>query len=195
MQKQKFPTVEDYAAAAKELGVETAAIRAFAAIEAPRGGFMESGHPTILLERHVWHRLTGGKFDTMAPDLSNKIPGGYGSYADQPMRLRRAMSFDAQTAQQSCSWGLFQIMGYNWKVSGFDSLAAFVAAMHSNVQAHLRAFVSFVQKSHPKMLKAMQALDWETVARLYNGPDYAKHDYHGRLAALYDQLKAEESPS
>lgn len=193
--KDKFPTREDYAKAAAELGVEVAAIRAFAAIEAPRGGFMESGHPTILFERHLFHKYTNGMFATMAPDLSNPVAGGYGSYADQPMRLRRAMSFDREAAQRATSWGLFQILGRWWKECGFESLPAFVTAMHSDVQAHLRAFVTFFPKQNPNALAALRDHAWVTVAEAWNGKDQAKHDYSGRLSALYDQLKAEESNS
>lgn len=53
------PTVlssEDYEYAAGRLGCETAVIRAFTKVEAPRGGFNPDGTPVILFERHYFYK-------------------------------------------------------------------------------------------------------------------------------------------
>ena len=71
----------DYAWAAKELGVEEAAIRAFAMVESGGGknsGFMKLGkrqEPKILHERHYFSRFTNHLYSAKYPDIS--LTNGY----------------------------------------------------------------------------------------------------------------------
>jgi hypothetical protein len=69
---------EDYAWAAKELGVEKAAIKAFAIVESGGSGFLLLGRrtvPKILYERHKFAALTKNKFSKDYPDIS--LPNAY----------------------------------------------------------------------------------------------------------------------
>jgi len=50
-------TEEDYSAAATQLKVEVAAIKAVAEVETTGNAFDEEGRPRILFERHYFHRL------------------------------------------------------------------------------------------------------------------------------------------
>ena len=71
-------TNDDFLWAAKELGVEEAAIRAFAEVESAGGGFIKIGNrkvPKILYERHYFSRLTNHRFSAKYPDIS--LPAGY----------------------------------------------------------------------------------------------------------------------
>jgi hypothetical protein len=180
----------DYAEAAAKLGCEPAVIQAVAEVEAANHAFLSSGSPTCLFERHLFHRLTGGRFDTQAPDLSNVKPGGYGSYSDQPVRVAAAVLLDREAALRATSWGMFQILGENWHACGAESLEQFVSSMYRSAQDHLRAFVGFVN-SNPWLSYALRLKDWASFARHYNGPSYAAHDYDGRLARCYAAIKEE----
>jgi len=176
---------EDYAAAALALGCEVAAIKAVAAVETgPQGPFESQGRPTILFERHIFSRLTGGVYDASEPDISNPVPSGYGLYSAQYSRLIRAAALDADAALKSASWGAFQILGSNFSEAGFGSVEACVAAMRSGVRAHLEAFVKFVA-ADPVKLKAIRAKDWAGFAERYNGPGYKQSGYDVKLAKAY----------
>ena len=99
---------------AKKLGCETAAIKAVVDTEVGiRGAFDSQRRSTILFERHVFSKLTSGKYDKSNPDISNPAPGGYGRFSDQYSRLSRAQKLDNDAALKSASWGAFQIMGGN----------------------------------------------------------------------------------
>jgi hypothetical protein len=150
-----------------------------------RGPFDSEGRPTILFERHLFHRLTTGRFDNQ-DDISNVIAGGYGNYSDQYPKLIRAYALDADSALKSCSWGAYQILGINWALcgGGFNSVEDMVTAMRTGVQAHLKAFVEFVRCDR-RMLPAIQAKDWAAFAKAYNGPNYAASGYDVKLAAAY----------
>ena len=86
MTPSKTLTDLDITNAAKELGIQEAWIRAFIQKEvkdAGRSGFLATGEPTILFERHKFHLHTKGIHSAKHPDISNRIPGGYGKYSDQ----------------------------------------------------------------------------------------------------------------
>lgn len=68
----------DYEWAAEELGVELAAIKAFAVVESGAAGFFTVGKrtvPKILYERHKFSKLTGHQYSAKFPDIS--LPTAY----------------------------------------------------------------------------------------------------------------------
>jgi len=181
----------DYQAAAATLGCEVAAIMAVSSVETgPQGAFDPQGRPTILFERHLFSKATGGQFDASNPDISNPVAGGYGLFSAQYPKMVRAAALNLDAALGSASWGMFQILGQNFATSGFGDVESYVAAMRTGVGPHLQAFVSFI-RSNPGMLAAIQAKDWAGFARRYNGPDYASHQYDTKLAAAYAKNSAQ----
>ena len=179
-------TEANYAEAAKSLGVEVAVIKAVAEVESPSGAFDAQGRPTILFERHYFHRLTGAAHDAGHPDISNSASGGHGKFSAQYPKLERAYRLDPDAALRSASWGRFQIMGDNYKAAGFTSAAAFVRAMTKSELEHLKAFVNFV-KSDPGQVTALQKQDWADFAARYNGKAYKKNNYDTRLETAYQK--------
>lgn len=173
-----------YLTAADLLRVEPATIKAVAEVEAgPYGAFLETGEPTILFERHVFHRLTGGRFDASHPDLSSRRAGGYGKVSAQHGRLARAAALDREAALQSASYGLFQIMGFNHQVAGHPTLQGFINAMYASALEHLLAMVRYCQ--HHGLDRHLRAHDWASFARGYNGPAFARNRYDSKLASAY----------
>jgi hypothetical protein len=177
-------TDADIDQAGAALGVSRAHVLAVCEVETGvQGAFDANGRPTILFERHYFHRLTGGMFDVQAPDLSDAKPGGYGKYSMQYPKLMRAVLLDRAAALRSASWGAFQIMGDNHKICGFDSVESFVSAMVSGEAAHLKAFVAFVK--HSKLDDELRRGDWAAFARGYNGPGYKDNRYDEKLADAF----------
>ncbi|MBO0749449.1 MAG: DUF3380 domain-containing protein [Porphyrobacter sp.] len=171
------------AGAAKKLGCEVAAVRAVIDVESG-GGFLPDGRPKILFERHYFSRLTKGRFDASHPDISNGAWGGYGAGgAHQYDRLAEAIKCDRDAALRSASWGMFQIMGDNYRAAGFADVESYVKAMVSGEPAQLDAFVSFVKKTG--LDDELARRDWAGFARGYNGPAYRDNRYDEKLAAAY----------
>lgn len=180
-------TADDFERAGRELGVPAAVVRAVTEVEARGNGFYPgTGEPVILFERHVFHRLTSGRYSKTYPDVSNATPGGYGPSSDQHRRLQRAAALDREAALKSASWGLFQIMGFNHAAAGHPTLQGFINAMYRGEGAQLDAFVAFV-KANSTMVKALRERNWGAFAKAYNGPAYAKNKYDTKLAAAYAQ--------
>lgn len=180
-------TEKDWQSAADALDVPVAAIKAVSEVEAPGSGFLPSGEPKVLFERHKFSKRTGGKWDSTHPGISFPKWGGYGNESAQHTRLQQAASLDRDAALMSASWGKFQILGENYKQAGFDELQDFINAMYRDESSHLKAFVSFI-RNDSRLLTALQKRNWATFARIYNGPSFAEHQYDVRLASAYRKL-------
>lgn len=189
---------EDYSAAAAALGVPVAAIRAVTDVESKGSGFHDDGRPLILFERHIMRRqlkAIGKNVDDLEakfPIVVNSKSGGYKGGKAEHDRLGIAASIHRQCALESCSWGLFQIMGFHWKLLGYASVQEFVNAMYRDEAAHLDAFVRFI-KANPHLHKALKAQDWTALARGYNGPAFAVNKYDVKLAAAFDKHSKQEA--
>ena len=180
----KQPLTEaDYRKAAKTSTLEIAVIKAVAEVESKGKGFDDQDRVTILFERHKFHLFTNGKYNAKYPELSNPVAGGYGKFADQYRKFSTAFGLDPQAAMMSCSWGRFQIMGFNFASCGFKSVDAFVDAMKASELRQLEIFLEYVRATGLK--DELQKHDWVNFARLYNGADYKKNKYDEKLAAAY----------
>lgn len=178
-------TEQDLAIAARSLGCSIAIIKAFAEVESKAEGFQPNGDPTILFEPHIFSRLTGRRFDRTHPDLSYPSwrRDGYGSIASQHGKLKRAVALDREAALQSCSWGRFQVMGFNWKVCGYPSLQAFINDMYASEQGHLRAFVGYLRGRG--LVDALRRVDIDALSLGYNGSGYKANGYDVKLRRAY----------
>ncbi len=166
-------------------GIELAAIQAFMKVEAPRGGFLPSGRITILFERHIFYKLSGSvPVSATRPDLSNKTPGGYLGGEKEWDRLDAAREFADEAAFLSTSWGLGQIMGFNYKAAGFKSVYDMVAAFDHSEFEQVKGMLNFIAANH-QLMYALKKKEWAAVAKLYNGPNYAKNEYDIKLQNAY----------
>lgn len=192
-------TLLDYEHAARTLGVDVATIRAVADVESRGSGFMADGHPKVLFERHVMYRRVKAKFgqrkaDQLVqqfPDVINLSSGGYGTESAQPKRMDRAAALiDRDCALESASWGKFQIMGYHWAAMGYPTLQTFINAMYRSEAEHLKAFVQYILKVDPALLRAIKVKNWAEFARRYNGPGYAANRYDIKMAEAHKKYSA-----
>lgn len=180
-------TIQDFEKAAKLLNCQVAAIRAVSEVESKGDGFYSDGFPVILFERHKFYKYTKGKFAALHPEICNRKSGGYGAPgANQRRKFNLAFSLDANAALMSCSWGKFQIMGFNYEVCGFRSVNDFVDAMKKGEGEHLLAFCNFVKGNG--LDKFLRSLNWAQFARGYNGADYQKNNYDKKMKAFYQKF-------
>ena len=78
------------------------------------------------------------------------------------------------------SYGPFQIMWFNYKACGYNSVEKFVKAMKTT-QWQLNAIINFIN-NNPELKKAMQEKDFHKIAKIYNWPAYQKNQYAEKLA-------------
>lgn len=183
-------TALDYAAAARRLGVPIANIIALAEVEASGAGF-EAGCPKILFEPHRFHRATKGRFAAEHSHISYAKWGAKPYPRTQAERYRQlldAVALDVDAGFASASYGKFQILGENHAACGFAHAHEFAFAMAVDEAAQLGAFCAFIIRSG--ILPFLRASQWSEVARRYNGPAYAKHQYDVKLARAAGRIDA-----
>ncbi len=187
-------TPQAFQGACQKLGIDAPTLWAVMAVETRGCGFQEDRQPVILFERHIFHKLTGGKFDQSHPDLSNPEAGGYGNNgAFQHLRLARAKALDEENALKSASWGLGQVMGMHAQDLGYANVQSMVQAMSRGEDEQLQALVAFVAKQ-PNMPKHLHAQEWAAFAERYNGSAYKKNAYDTRLEAAHARYAAGPLP-
>lgn len=198
---------------ANKYGVEFAVLKAIIEVETKGSGFLVSGEPIILFERHVFYRelaelgfvTLASQMSALRPDLCYRNPtgkGGYGSKDIQHNRLQEAQALLLQVrpdsdvslqakirdcALKSCSWGLGQLMGFNYSLCGFDDLQSFINDMYVDELSQLNAMMIFL--SNTGLLRFMKIKDWDSIALRYNGKSYRKHNYHIKLKQAYLKYK------
>ena len=180
----KFLVASDYVRAAKQLGVEVAMIKAVTDVEAAGRGFFSDGRPKILFERHIFYKYSKVPVSQYRPDLSNPNSGGYVGGVGEYNRLNAAMQYDRIAALESASWGLGQVMGFNYETCGYSDVESFVSAMKVSEGKQLLAMMTYI-KNVSQLFKAMKCKNWATFAQLYNGPLYKRNNYDVKLANAY----------
>lgn len=182
-------TEADLAQAAERHGLTAAHVGALVDVEASgQGQDPATGRPVIRYEGHQFRSRTGGVFDARYPALSFV-------YADRGKRpqptaqagrwelLGDAVALVPGAALEATSWGLGQIMGFNYSACGFPDVWSFVRAMAAGERDQLAAMLAFLQSQG--LLKHLKDKRWDRLAAGYNGPSYRDNAYDERLAKAY----------
>jgi hypothetical protein len=182
-------TNDDLCRAAKRIVATTAEVQTFLAVETKGRGFDDQDRVIILFERHWFHKLTGGKYDSDHPDISNARPGGYNNGGSQRERFSQAFALDPQAAMKSASWGIGQVMGFNYGLCGYPTVDAFVEAMKVSEGKQLDAAIEFI--CHNNLDDELRRHDWKGFARGYNGVELRdkqlRQKARGRIRKISDR--------
>lgn len=188
-------TTDQIKTVAKENNIPYASLRAVIEVEAKGDGFNPEDTPVILFERHIFRRrlIANGK-ESLAirltkerPDLCYTSMGAYGKYSQQHKRMDEASKYDRTSALESASWGIGQVMGFNWKTLGYPTLQSFINAMYLDEASQLDAMIRFIKVN--KLDVHLRNLDWSAFAERYNGKEYKVNKYDEKLEASYNKFK------
>lgn len=164
--------------------LEAAALWAVLAVETSGVGYFGDRRPKILFEQHVFSRETEHQFDASHPDISNKTPGNYGATGShQYERLAAAMALAPEKALNSTSWGLGQVMGFNFDKTHSSNAGQMIEKMVHSENEQLACTIGFMQTTG--CIEHLQTKNWTKFAARYNGPNYAVNQYAKRLEAAY----------
>lgn len=188
-------TEDQFKQAAALLNCDVPSIKAVNQVEASGKGFLADGRPKILFEGHIFWKqllkigmhpdqLRKGNEDILYPKW-DKVAVKPFYKMDQYARLQKARLINVDAANKSASWGAFQIMGFNYKACGYNSVADYVAAQADEAK-QLMCFCSYLKDSHLDV--NLRIHDWAGFARGYNGPDYAKNQYDIKLRNAFNSF-------
>ena len=197
--------------AAEIVGCEPALIAAILEIEAPQGGFDPMGRVVIMTEpAHVWKRLTPAERSAVkgeGVDLGKWVKkwrgrsitkkGYYGTLVgyqhdaeragDQRWDILEAIAaVDHEAALLGTSWGLGQIMGFNYERAGYQSVGAMVQAFGESEDNQVIAVGRFLASSG--LGQAFTDRDFQAIAAHYNGPGNVPV-YSAKLEDAYNRQR------
>lgn len=188
---------------ARGLEVQPSLLQAIIKTEARASGFqtgwfgkVKYEEPIILYECHVAYRVAVAKLGAqeanrlyrLHPDIINPYtfasksnPYKYGKYSEQHAKLQKAVRLLGRTiALQACSWGIGQVLGENWEMCGYSSINELVNDAYGSEMTQLDMMCRYL-KNKKGMLGAMRNSDYDNIAFLYNGKNYAQNDYHNKI--------------
>lgn len=182
-------------AAAQELRVEPAAVQAVFKSETPQGSFWINGVLKCLVEKHVVYRQVPREKRSEAVRLGLATTNWtHNNYAREQRTWRQryalleriAEAYGVEVACGSASWGGSQIMGYHHARLGYATAHEMYKAFADDEQAHIDGFIDYLKAF--KVVRALQAKDWQTVAERYNGRGQVKA-YSTRMRRHYRRSK------
>lgn len=178
-------------AVARQRGLDPAVLLAIVEVESGGQALAEVGGrmmPLILFEYHVFHRrlrpaLRAGAIRAgLASPRWGQIPYPR-TQRERYALLARAKLIDREAAYAACSWGVGQVLGENARWLCYESAEALADEAISGVAGQVRLMLRFIERRG--LETAMAARDWVRFAEGYNGPQQARHDYAGRMAAAH----------
>ena len=148
--------------------------------ESNQQGYNDKGILKSRMERHI---LSG--FRDVLLDIKKKHPSLPG--------LKREW-IKKHTAEQlnlmSTSWGIAQIMGYWYDLLNYDSVGSMIDAWQASEEIQIRDFCLFcVRYNDGAFLKALQVLNYQSIAMQYNGKGFAQNNYDRDLQLYFQRQK------
>jgi len=193
-------TDEEIKSLAKELNIDWKLIKTVLLIESAGSGFdSNTGKIKIQFEPHIFNRqlalknikstlkfISGTLYKVFVGDkvIENKVD----VQSKEWVAFESAITINEDAAYMSTSFGLGQIMGFNYKVCGFKSAKEMADNFKVSEYNQLKGMMKFIM-GNSKMFSALKACDWNTFARYYNGAAYKKFSYDTKLANTYASLK------
>ncbi len=138
-------------------GLSTDGALAVFSVESGKAYDPATGLLIIRYEPHIFRRRSG-----------RDVPGKRGGQRQEWISFSRAYSVDEEAALSSCSYGLPQLMGFNWRVTGHSSPRDMVLAFQRSCEEQIAGFFGFVKANN--LLGFIRAEDWRAFTRVYNGP-------------------------
>lgn len=182
------------------IGVGEDELHAFIDTETSGSGFDATRRPKLLFEPHKFYAALGAGSKR---DAAVRQGLAYPKWGEKPYpkdsypRLAAAIAIDETAALKSASWGMGQVMGGNYASIGYATVQDMVNDCCEDEENHVKQMVSFIKANDiDDDLRALAALkrptmpaDCVAIVRVYNGPGYAKNNYHVKFADAHNKWK------
>jgi hypothetical protein len=196
-------------AEAPKFGLDPRVVRAVMQAESGQMPFGPDGRVMIRFEPHVFARFTAQKALGSSRRPTDAQVATYGKVVLNPgmahindgrrrtggqaaewETLGRAKAIDADAAIQSTSFGLGQIMGFNYRLAGYASPQALADAFSTSSTEQVMGMLRMISNV-PKQLNALRNKDYATFVSSYNGAAVGTQKnlgYVKRMEAAYAKL-------
>jgi hypothetical protein len=82
------------------------------------------------------------------------------------------------------SYGLMQIMGFNYRLAGFKSVDEMIESFKKSDANQLKGGLNFIKSAG--LLDELRLKDWAKFAKGYNGAGYEANKYDTKLKEAYE---------
>lgn len=183
---------------ANQNDIEAPVLKAIVEVESCGAGFYPldseyAGKCKVRFEADYFQKFASTRPFFLPPSLTVEASKNDSKYNGR-MAYEQAILQSPSSAIKATSFGIGQVMGFNYERAGYTSLIEFSNAMEESEANQLRAFVKFVI-SNPALLVAAQQRDFVTIARLYNGANYLLRGYDKKLISAYQALSRKKVPA
>lgn len=168
-------------------------------IESNSAAFRPDGELTMRFELHIFKQFYAIDDNRKAEFVKNFIIRGnnhyvyingqeieYHSQGKELEALNIAKSLDESAALQSTSFGIPQIMGFNYRIGGFVNVLQLVDYLKADELNHYKIFIAYLEQRG--IIQYIKSYDYNKIAELYNGkgniPVYSK-----LIQNKYNELK------
>ena len=131
----------------------------------------KTGLVIIRFEPHIFRRQAG-----------QEVSFCRGGQPHEWQNLAQAFGLDQDAALLSTSYGLPQLMGFNWQVTRHPGVKAMVLAFQDSCEEQVAGFFNFVEQNG--LTGYILNADWRAFTRRYNGPGNVEAYAGGLIRAL-----------
>jgi len=188
-------TAADFTALAKKYGIDESRLRAVAEVEARGSGYDSAGRLIALYEPHIAYKYTKDPVRAKLVKAGIAYKTWVRNYPKTSYdRIDLCISIAGEEiAAMSTSFGMGQIMGFNYAMLGFPNALTMVKWLALSEANQLEGIVKFAQAKG--IFNALKKGDWATFARGYNGDGYAANQYDVKLANADKKWRAKLNDS
>ena len=134
-----------------KFNIEFAILKSVSQVESAGRGFYINegkwnGELKVLFEGHYFYKFTKGKFAKSNPNLcySKWTTKFYRKGQEEFTRFLEAAKLNKEAALMSASWGMFQIMGANYKDCGYSTVFEMIDSFYKGGEPEqLLAFLNY----------------------------------------------------
>jgi hypothetical protein len=158
-----------------EISIESAL--AVFCVESKKAYDNKSGLVIIRFEPHIFRRYT-----------NQEVKVKRGNQEKEWENINAAYMISKKDALYSTSFGLGQIMGFNYKYlsSPFDNVIDMVKDFQDSVLIQIKSFFGFIE--YNGLNKFIKDKDWRGFTRRYNGPGNVEH-YSKEIISYIDEIE------
>lgn len=154
--------------------IPLARLLAIIEVESSGSGFGKDGRLLLQFEPNVFSRRSGVPLDKLNKWTwdENKVD----VQSKEWLAFEDASKLNPIIAMESTSWGLPQIMGFNFKLAGYQDVKSMVESFKVSEYNQIKGLLNFIN-SNRALYNAIITGDYEKTSEIYNGR------HHRELAA------------
>lgn len=181
-----LPLIREQALA---INVDPVVLQAVTYVESGAKGWSALGKVILRFEPHVFLRETGETvlLPGMTAPLASQSRLRRGGQNDEWAAYEAAARIDPEAAARSTSWGIGQVMGYNYKTLGYSSAVEMVADFEGRLEPQLIGMVNFIRKN-AKAYDALLKNDLPRFVAVYNGAAVGTQANNNYVAKMRDYI-------